>query len=529
MMSFLSAVITSCYPTTNNQLRNSSNPRQQATINDGRVTLQPIQGRQISFTMGTSRTYTPGASGSNSGKQRTVICYNYKGEGHMSKQCTKPKRKRDDLWFKDKVLLVQAQANGQILHEEELAFLADPGIVEDALAEKAQHLEPKLYDGNVIKNTSAITIPDSKETLMLAKESHSKMILKQKDLMILEKKNFVNSLDPTLSSRPTKVEVLKELPKVSIVNTNLKKLKYHLAGFDVVVKERTMVTAITEGSWGLQEKVLVITALKDDLRKLKGKSLVDNAVMKHIIDLKMLKINVEPITPKLLNNKIALSAYIKHTQEEACQFLGIRENTNIKQLFFIKPVSNKPMLSSKRVKRYLVPSGSQPLGNTKKDKIQRTPSSTQKNKVEAYPRTVKSSLRNKNCFVEPKGTVNVQHSKLNANSEPLCVKCNEKFKEKSLETKGNCSQILDTPGDLLVVYILFYGIGLLVAPKYDQRLLSGTHQIGNVTISRFYYVEGLGHNLFSVRQLCDLNLEVAFHQHTCFIRNLEGVDLLTGS
>ncbi|GKA11128.1 RNA-directed DNA polymerase, eukaryota [Tanacetum coccineum] len=111
-------------------LRNSSNPRQQATINDGRITLQLVQGRQISFASGTSRTYTPGASGSNFGKQRTVICYNYKGEGHMSKQCTKPKRKRDDSWFKDKVLMVQAQENGQILHEEELAFLADPGIVE---------------------------------------------------------------------------------------------------------------------------------------------------------------------------------------------------------------------------------------------------------------------------------------------------------------------------------------------------------------------------------------------------------------
>ncbi|GKE63828.1 hypothetical protein Tco_1514195 [Tanacetum coccineum] len=73
MMSFLSAVVTSRYPTTNNQLRNSSNPRQQATINDGRVTLQPVQGRQISFATGTSRTYTPGASGSNSGKQKTVI------------------------------------------------------------------------------------------------------------------------------------------------------------------------------------------------------------------------------------------------------------------------------------------------------------------------------------------------------------------------------------------------------------------------------------------------------------------------
>nr|GEW81859.1 hypothetical protein [Tanacetum cinerariifolium] len=56
--------------------------------------------------------------------------YNCKGEGYMSKQCTKPKRKRDEAWFKDKVLLVQAQANGQVLHEEELEFLADPRIAE---------------------------------------------------------------------------------------------------------------------------------------------------------------------------------------------------------------------------------------------------------------------------------------------------------------------------------------------------------------------------------------------------------------
>ncbi|GJV13019.1 retrovirus-related pol polyprotein from transposon TNT 1-94 [Tanacetum coccineum] len=57
----------------------------------------------------------------------------------------------------------------------------------------------------------------------------------------------------------------------------------------------------------------------------------------------------------------------------------------------------------------------------------------------------------------------------------------------------------------------------------------GDYRIGNVTISRVYYVEGLGHNLFSVGQFCDSNLEVAFRQHTCFIRNLKGVDLLTES
>ncbi|GKE65261.1 retrovirus-related pol polyprotein from transposon TNT 1-94 [Tanacetum coccineum] len=57
----------------------------------------------------------------------------------------------------------------------------------------------------------------------------------------------------------------------------------------------------------------------------------------------------------------------------------------------------------------------------------------------------------------------------------------------------------------------------------------GDYQLGNVIISRVYYVEGLGHNLFSVSQFCDADLEVAFRKNTCFIRNFEGVDLLSGS
>ncbi|GKE41525.1 copia protein, partial [Tanacetum coccineum] len=87
-------------------------------------------GETNSYVAGTTSTFTPGASGSNLGKQRIVTCYNCKGEGHVSKQCTKPRRKRDDIWFKEKLLLVQAQASGQILHEEELAFLADLRIPE---------------------------------------------------------------------------------------------------------------------------------------------------------------------------------------------------------------------------------------------------------------------------------------------------------------------------------------------------------------------------------------------------------------
>nr|GFB57992.1 hypothetical protein [Tanacetum cinerariifolium] len=101
MMSFLTSVVTSRYPATNNQLRTSSNPRQQATINDGRVTIQPIQGRQNHMSAGSSRPFASG-SGGTSGRQRVIVCYNYKSEGHMAKQYTKPKRKRDAEWFKDK-------------------------------------------------------------------------------------------------------------------------------------------------------------------------------------------------------------------------------------------------------------------------------------------------------------------------------------------------------------------------------------------------------------------------------------------
>ncbi|GJU98146.1 integrase, catalytic region, zinc finger, CCHC-type containing protein [Tanacetum coccineum] len=57
----------------------------------------------------------------------------------------------------------------------------------------------------------------------------------------------------------------------------------------------------------------------------------------------------------------------------------------------------------------------------------------------------------------------------------------------------------------------------------------GDYQLGNVTISQVYYVEGLGQNLFSVGQLCDLDLEVAFRKHTCYVRNLDDDDLVSKS
>nr|GFA61447.1 hypothetical protein [Tanacetum cinerariifolium] len=350
-------------------LRTSSNPRQQATINNGRVTIQPIQGRQNFMSTGSSRPFTSGSGGA-PGKQRVIVYYNCKGEGHMSKQCTKPKRKRDPEWFKDKVLLVQAQANGLVLQEEELEFLADPGTAEsssnqnivlmanlshygsDNLAEVNNHDNrtnhfPQEMQVPLTSEQSTILIQSNTETandLILSvieqlktqvvnctkinqdnkqvnelltaeleryknqervlneqkhdnkaatsyepsveieslkhtlsehlKENESleqKITILKIDFQKEESRNIDRELalekqtelsteqafwsqysvqtdEPNLSTTTIIVEVPKELPKVSIVNSCLKKIKFHLASFDMVVKERTTVTAITKGT-----------------------------------------------------------------------------------------------------------------------------------------------------------------------------------------------------------------------------------------------------------------------------------------
>ncbi|GJX95158.1 integrase, catalytic region, zinc finger, CCHC-type containing protein [Tanacetum coccineum] len=464
----------------------------------------------------------------------------------------------------------------------------------------------------------------------------------------------------------TVIKKLKERIKTLSGKINEDKIKKDLEEIETINIELDHRSAeISDLNASLQEKVLVITALKDDLRKLKEKSLVDNDVTKHPSDPEMLKIDMEQITPKLytkliqefltnigktcpsINNSgeklVTVTLKNKDKRVRFTEPITSSGNTITKTASTSNLVSNKPMLSSIGVKPSTSASGPQPSGNTKKDKIQQTLSSTQKNKVEAHPQKVKSSLKNKDCVVAPKGTANVQHSKLNVNSELKCVKCNgcmlsdnhdlcvldfinnvnARNKSKSVKQSskrkvwkptgkvftnigyiwrptgwtftivGNACPLtrittttevpLKKPTDLenetpkpivilvysmkpkksktnvpvskskvvqIILWYLDFGCSKHMIGDRSQltnfvnkflgtvkfrndhvaKILGyGDYQIGNVTISRVYYVEGLGHNLFSVGQFCDSNLEVAFRQHTCFIRNLEGVDLLTGS
>ncbi|GKD35056.1 retrovirus-related pol polyprotein from transposon TNT 1-94 [Tanacetum coccineum] len=86
-MAFMSAVFSSRYPSTNNQLGSSSNPRNQATAQDGRVTIQQVQGRQGQNVVSSgSQGNASSSKGNTSSQAKVVKCYNCQGEGHMARQ-----------------------------------------------------------------------------------------------------------------------------------------------------------------------------------------------------------------------------------------------------------------------------------------------------------------------------------------------------------------------------------------------------------------------------------------------------------
>ncbi|GJW20997.1 retrovirus-related pol polyprotein from transposon TNT 1-94, partial [Tanacetum coccineum] len=454
---------------------------------------------------------------------------------------------------------------------------------------------------NTILKMDTIVIPDSDETLMLCEESRSKLLLKEQDPMVV--KHRVNT-------KPINYAVL-----------NNDYYKRFVRQSDLYSEhaywKATSSPALRPISFCPQPSYLRYTKVIQDLLSHISRSCPSINNFGH---------QLVEVIPRKKDKKVRFAESLTST-----------ENTKTDSTSNI--VSNKRVLHSTGVRLSTSASGSQPSGNTRNDRIPQTPSSNSKNKVEAHPRNVKSSLNKRNGTVKVNGSASVQNSKKQDDSDYVCVNSNDcmssdnlcvsnsmnvvKFRAKPKQHKSkkaiwkptgkvftqigyiwrptgrtftivgnacpltritttnevpsrkpivldsespkpvvklvysrkprknkNTESVSKTKVVQIVLWYLDSGCSkhmtgdrsqltnfiskFLGTVKFGNDQVAkimgfGDYQIGNVTISRVYYVEGLGHNLFSVGQFCDSNLEVAFRQHTCFIRNLDGVDLLTGS
>ncbi|GKB31232.1 retrovirus-related pol polyprotein from transposon TNT 1-94 [Tanacetum coccineum] len=129
---------------------------------------------------------------------------------------------------------------------------------------------------------------------------------------------------------------------------------------------------------------------------------------------------------------------------------------------------------------------------------------------------------------------------LNSRANNLCAKVPPSANQKRHRTQvvqiclwcvdSGCSKHMTGNIKLLINFVWkFLGTVRFGNDHIAAILGYGDLKWGNITIARVYFVEGLGHNLFSVGQFCDADLEVAFRRNTCFIRDLDGVDLLKGN
>nr|GFB57050.1 integrase, catalytic region, zinc finger, CCHC-type, peptidase aspartic, catalytic [Tanacetum cinerariifolium] len=124
---------------------------------------------------------------------------------------------------------------------------------------------------------------------------------------------------------------------------------------DLINKVNLKSVEVFDLNASLQEKVLVITALKEQLSKLKGKAVITKAVSLNPIDPTLLQVDVAPLAPKLRKNRIAHSDYIRHTQEEAATLREIIEtyinfvNASKKSKSVKAPVKRKVWKSTGKV------------------------------------------------------------------------------------------------------------------------------------------------------------------------------------
>nr|GEV84656.1 retrovirus-related Pol polyprotein from transposon TNT 1-94 [Tanacetum cinerariifolium] len=569
-MAFLITLASSRFPSTNNQLRTSSNTRNQATIQDGRVTVQQVQGRQGQNYSGT--TYKGKYY---SGQTRVVKCYNCE-EAQEARQILDEEQLTEDLDTYDSgcddlsnaqaVLMAKISNYGSDVISEikelnnivfkvgqsaqTLHMLTKPqsfydNVHKQALGyqnpfylKKAQRMKPILFDGIVISEKHvAMPVIDNEETLILEEVSQSKMSKKAKDLEVIAKKishkpidyEKLNRLTDDFGKRFTPQQELSAEQafwlRISnpIIESSLPPVRVEVPS--ELPKKRTTPNALTEVSMQLKQEVFqndescvcqnapeipeyfekndlkaqlkdedtTICKLKDTIKSLRKKN--KEVIVDHDrCDLATNNVKLENSMAKLLSENERLCKETNHVKQVFKDQFNSMKQTRVlqKEQCIVEQAKAQKPLDNALDFAY----------NTKYNRILQPSSSNKINKVEDQHRIVKTRKNNMNRVKKAKCDDHVMQSISNANSISVSIN-NAPVKNSVNDVKFCC-------------LCAIYG-KCMIAETYHNKFL-GTVRFGNNQIARI-----MGYGDYQPRNV------VISRKNTCFIHDLEGVDLILGS
>ncbi|GJW78411.1 retrovirus-related pol polyprotein from transposon TNT 1-94 [Tanacetum coccineum] len=340
------------------------------------------------------------------------------------------------------------------------------------------------------------------------------------------------------SHTPVRNEAPSELTKVSLVNESLKKLKYQLASFDKVVKKRITSDAITT------DEITKVQTGFNQMEAAVDQCFVDKNSFE--IQIKQLRIENDQLLKQIMSqeilhiavNSVDILNVNKSCVVECNKCLELKTELLKKKDFIEKYVYDKLLKTLKNELRTL-------KGKFFVDTAVSKPSATIapgmfKLDLEPISHILKNNRDDHEVYlektIENTDTLRglVECARKQNPSKPLlesaCMFTKHVVQIVLWYLDSGCSKHMTGNHSQLINFVSKFLGTVRFGNDHIAKIMGyGYYQMGNVTIFRVYYVEGIGRKLFFVGQFCDSDLEVAFRNHTYFIHVLEGVDLLKGS
>ncbi|GKA10045.1 retrovirus-related pol polyprotein from transposon TNT 1-94 [Tanacetum coccineum] len=514
-MALISLSFKKIYKPTNNNLRTSSNTSRANQDNSPRINRGTGYDNQMAFNVTGARENVGTPVVQKSGIQ----CYNCKEYGHISREYKNPKRVKDATYHKKKMLLCKQEKARVQLNAEQANWKDDTDDESDDQDLEAHYIlhrhNFKCYSGKWNHPEATESSYDYLGGTSFAKTEFLKNAQRAKPRMNdIETWEKCEHLEKELSKSRTMSKSFEALQKHAInLELDLQQCKEKIKNdksfkenqSNVFLKEREQYFEIQDLKAQLQDKGIAINSLaKKDFSKSKPVTTqnVNNDFSKPVTA-QILPQNMLPIVKN--TNVIAPGMYKVHTKPTQTRTPQLHQDIR-------KP--NKRVSFSTGVIPNTRVSRPQLKSNHLEDRVMSNNSQGKKQEVEDHHRKFKFSNNKTSCVLNGQSVLCV----LTLFNGVMLDRHPKLWTISTREPKHNVNQSVATFrtvkfGNDQIAPILGYG-----------DLVQGT-----ITIKRVYYVEGLNHNLFSVGQFCDADLEVAFRKSTCYIRDLKGNDLLKGS